>query len=442
MSRANPLTGSAFRSSLFVLIMTAAVLAGAGWLILTTSRAALVDQLKARILEDFELVRQAQAANGEAGLAQFVRAAGATQASTRYVVGMFTTNGTPLIGNLTEAPDFTGWATRVHNDREFLEFVEQLQDHTLVLGRSTEAVELTVTEIVRALLMAGLVVGAAGLAIGYALSRRVSQKLELLADGLEAVSRGDASARIPVGAGHDQIDHLAEQINVHLERLSRLMDTMRSTAIAIAHDLKTPLNRASLLLQQAVDEPDNRSDLVLQADAELLALQNTMDTILRISRIESSGERSSFIAFPLRELLTELYETYQPVAEDAQQSLTLVDGPEVTAFGDRRMIVQLVVNLIENSNRYAGAGAQIALACAETPAGAVIVVRDTGPGIPAAQREAVFRPFVRLEAERRSEGTGLGLALVQAIVTRHRGTITLADNAPGLVVTVTLPRGK
>ena len=439
MSRANPLTGSAFRSSLLVLGVTIVVLGGAGWLILSTSRVALIDQLKARILEDVDLVRQAQVDNGEAGLAQFVSSAGATRADASYVMGMFDSEGTPLIGNVTVNPDFTGWSIQTHGEQEFLEFAGKLDDHTIVLGRSMEAVDVTANQIMQALLIAGLIVGASGLAIGYLLSRRVSQKLELLANGLEAVSRGDATVRLPVSRHRDQIDHLAQQINVHLERLSRLMDTMRSTTIAIAHDLKTPLNRASLLLQQAAQEPERSGELIANADEELIALQGTMDPILRISRIESSDERSSFAQFSATELLEELRQTYEPVAEDAGQTITLLPGPEVPLFGDRRMIAQLVVNLIENSNRYAGSGAAIALSSIDTPESTIIRVSDSGPGIPAAAREKVLRPFTRLAPERGAEGTGLGLALVNAIVARHQGTITLADNGPGLSVSVVLP---
>lgn len=416
------------------------VLGGAGWLILSTSRVALLEQLKARILEDVELVRQAQVDNGEAGLAQFVSSAGATRADASYVMGMFASDGTPLIGNLTVKPASAGWSIQRHGEQAFLEFTGTLDDHIVVLGRSMDAVDLTANQILQALLLAGLIVGAAGLTIGYVLSRRVSQKLELLANGLEAVSRGDATVRLPVSPHPDQVDHLAQQINVHLERLSRLMATMRSTAIAIAHDLKTPLNRASLLLQQAAQEPDRSAGLIAHADAELRGLQSTMDTILRISRIESSGERSGFARFSVTDLLEDLRETYEPVAEDAGQSIALSPGADVTLLGDKRMIAQLVVNLIENSNRYAGAGAVITLSSAETPDSVAISVSDTGPGIPAEDRERVLQPFTRLASERSSQGTGLGLALVNAIVTHHLGTITLADNAPGLVVTITLPR--
>lgn len=440
MSRANPLTGSAFRSSLLVLAVTILVLGGAGWLILSTSRYALMDQLKARILEDVDLLREAQLANGEAGLAQFVGAAGATRADTSYVMGMFATDGTPLIGDLTAKPDFVGWSVQTYSGIEFLEYAGTLEDHIIVLGRSMAPVDLTANQILQALLIAGLIVGASGLAIGYLLSRRVSQKLEVLANGLEAVSRGDATVRLPVGQPPDQVDHLARQINVHLERLSRLMDTMRSTAIAIAHDLKTPLNRASLLLQQAADDPAQSADLIARADAELTALQGTMDTILRISRIESSGERTSFAAFSLTGLLEDLRETYEPVAEDAGQSITLAPGADVVMVGDKRMIAQLVVNLIENSNRYAGEGAAIGLGAVASQTGVILTVSDTGPGIPADARQQVLQPFTRLAPERSTQGTGLGLALVNAIVTHHRGTIALTDNAPGLRVQIALPR--
>ena len=103
------------------------------------------------------------------------------------------------------------------------------------------------------------------------------------------------------------------------------------------------------------------------------------------------------------------------------------------------MVQQMLVNLIENAGRYAGAGATISLSVRTLDGQAVIVVADTGPGIPADKREEVFEPFHRLNADRGSAGAGLGLALVKAVTARHHARIVLGDNGPGLIATITFP---
>jgi signal transduction histidine kinase len=103
------------------------------------------------------------------------------------------------------------------------------------------------------------------------------------------------------------------------------------------------------------------------------------------------------------------------------------------------MVQQLLVNLIENATRYAGDGAAISVRVSVEAGGTALVVADTGPGIVPELRHRVLEPFFRVGPERSTPGTGLGLALVKAIVERHRATITLNDNLPGLRVTVSFP---
>ncbi len=103
------------------------------------------------------------------------------------------------------------------------------------------------------------------------------------------------------------------------------------------------------------------------------------------------------------------------------------------------MVVQMLVNLITNASRYSPPGARIELSAGIEDQHPVLVVADNGPGIPPDRRSEVFEPFRRLNPERDEKGSGLGLALVQAIATRHRASVRLEDNGPGLRVTVRFP---
>jgi len=119
-------------------------------------------------------------------------------------------------------------------------------------------------------------------------------------------------------------------------------------------------------------------------------------------------------------------------------SVDFPDSPAVRVNGDKNMLRQMLVNLIENAICHCPAGTRISLETGETPQhGAVVCISDTGPGIDRELREKVLEPFFRLDASRSSPGSGLGLTLVKAIAVRHAATLTLEDNEPGLRVRIT-----
>jgi signal transduction histidine kinase len=129
----------------------------------------------------------------------------------------------------------------------------------------------------------------------------------------------------------------------------------------------------------------------------------------------------------------------QPVVADGGRTLIVTPCTPTPIVGDRQLLGQLVVNLVENAMRHTPPGTRVEIRVDVTGARAVLTVADDGPGIPAGQRMLALRRFGRLDTSRHDSGQGLGLALVEAISRLHRGTIALEDAAPGLRVVVTLP---
>lgn len=447
MRRASILAGVPFRSALLFTLVFAIVLGVAGYAILAATESSMTDQLRSSITEDFSLLRDANDTGGEAELVKFIRAAVATRSDKQSAFGLFKLSGRRIAGNVMEVPPFRGWGTLPADagatGPPFLAYVEVLDDNLAVAARSQRFLATESGVVLNALILAGVVIGGSALVIGYVLSRGVASKLEVIDRTLAEVSRGNAEVRLPVGRGNDQIDHVSRQINAHLDRLSELMGGMRNTIVAIAHDLKSPLNRAYMLLQDAAEanSTSRAAEALTRATAEMESLGGILDTVLRISRIETSDDRSTFTRFSAAELVRDLAQTFEPVVEAAGQSIDATqvadDGAEI--WGDRRMVQQMLVNLIENASRHAGGGARITLATRAEAESAVIVVADNGPGIPAERREEVFEPFRRLSESRGTPGAGLGLALVKAIATRHQARVSLGDNHPGLRVTLEFP---
>jgi signal transduction histidine kinase len=146
--------------------------------------------------------------------------------------------------------------------------------------------------------------------------------------------------------------------------------------------------------------------------------------------------RASFSDVNLEAIVSTVAETYAPVAEDGGHVLHATISRPAIVYGDRELITQMAANLLENSIRHCSPGAMIAVTLTDEAGAPVLCVSDTGPGIPAAERENVFRRFYRLEASRTTPGSGLGLALVKAVARLHGAAVELSDNHPGLRVTV------
>ena len=125
---------------------------------------------------------------------------------------------------------------------------------------------------------------------------------------------------------------------------------------------------------------------------------------------------------------------YRPVAEDAGKELKEHLAEDVVVRGDGELLLQMIANLIENAIRHTPSQAKLAVTLDHGSRGPVIVVADTGPGIPPEYHAKVFERFYRLDASRTTPGDGLGLSLVAAVAALHDIHISLEDNKPGLKV--------
>jgi signal transduction histidine kinase len=447
----NVLSGAAFRSALIFLLLFVIVAGAAGYLVLRTTYAALDEEIRAQVIGEVGLLRDAYIEGGQTGLVEFVKAASYARSTRYYLIGLFAANGDRIAGNDVFEPEGLGWVTVASRGGPktasvvYLVYSERIGDMIASFGRPVRPIDVTMGALWRSMWIAGLIIVLGAILVGYGLSLGVSTKLARMADTLDEVARGNDAARLPVSRANDQIDRVARQMNRHLGKLSELLAMMRNTAVAIAHDLKTPMSRTYLLLQQATDEndADRRTEMMLQAQGELESLNAIFESILRISRIESSLDQSSFTIIDLPAFAADITQTYEPVVEAMEQRICFVapDHAPPPVFGDRQMISQLLVNLIENASRYCPAGALIQVGVAEQSGGTALFVSDTGPGIPPDRYEDVLKPFFRLQAERERAGSGLGLALVKVIASRHHAAIALSDNHPGLKVTLRFPPG-
>jgi signal transduction histidine kinase len=254
------------------------------------------------------------------------------------------------------------------------------------------------------------------------------------------IVRGDLARRMPVRGTDDEFDLLAQHLNHMLERMHTLMESMRQVTNDIAHDLRTPLGRLRQQLEgvrrnaTTVAEYQEAIDQALDETDQILA---TFAALLRIAQIESGRRRARFTEVDVGAVLETILDAYTPVAEESGYALHGDLGGRVHVRGDRDLLMQLFANLVENALRHTPPGSEIAVTLAVTPDGAIAVVADNGPGIPAPARQKVTQRFYRVEGSRSTPGSGLGLSLVAAIAELHGAALALHDNHPGLRVTLT-----
>jgi signal transduction histidine kinase len=312
----------------------------------------------------------------------------------------------------------------------------------LLIGRDIQLRAKLRSLLTDALLWALLVVFAMA-SIGALVVRSLFRRtLASVSATAAAIAAGDFAQRVRLSGRGDEFDQLAETINDMLDRMGRLMEGVREVSNAIAHDLRTPITRARARLEDAAMHAANVTDLravVERAIADLDGIVAVFQALLRIAEIEAGSRRSAFARLDLASLLAGVAELYGAVAEEKGITLSVQAPEHLPAFGDRELVQQAVANLVDNAVKFSPAGSAVRLSASVTPGGVDIVVADQGPGIPPADRARAGERFFRGEIARSTPGSGLGLALVQAVAQLHGGSLHFSDAEPGLVAILSLP---
>lgn len=360
--------------------------------------------------------------------------------------------------------NLNGWPSVAANSEGWVEFpLEQIgvpnQQHRararifvlesgfhLLVGRDMYELRTTQNLIKRTLVTGVLITALLALGGGIMMTHSTVRRIEAINATSREIMRGDLTQRIPTRGTSDDFDQLAENLNNMLDQIQLLMEGVRHVSDNIAHDLKTPLTRLRNRLEDlSVKSSQHNEVLYEQAQQALLeadAMLTTFNALLRIARIEAGARRAAFSSVDLDKLVTAVVELYEPLAEDKGQQLQVTVEPVALVQGDRDLLFQALANLLDNAIKYSPAKALIGVTLRGDITGCSIEVRDSGPGIPAADRGRVLQRFVRLEDSRSTPGNGLGLSLVAAVAKLHGAEIELSDAAPGLAVRLDFPAAR
>jgi signal transduction histidine kinase len=265
------------------------------------------------------------------------------------------------------------------------------------------------------------------------------QRLSSISGTAKVIIGGDIRERMPVSGRGDEFDQLAETLNRMLDRIEGLLDNLRQVSSDVAHDLRTPLSRLRTQLEQSRQTIGNPTEIIEGAIAQLDHVLSLFAAILRIAEVEAGETRRYFTVVDLGALTTELAESYGPALQDHGHTLLWSIEPNVSVLGDRELLAQAGINLIENAQLHTPPGTVVRLTLVTAGRWVCLQVIDNGPGVATADLPQIVRRFARLETSRNTAGYGLGLNLVNAVAKLHGGRLSLRNNAPGLSATIELP---
>jgi heavy metal sensor kinase len=288
-----------------------------------------------------------------------------------------------------------------------------------------------------------IAIAAAGLG-GYVLARRALAPVDGMAERARMINAERLNDRLPVDNPDDEIGRLATVFNETLTRLESSFDQMRRFTADASHELRTPLTAMRSVgevgLRGHRDEVAYREIIgSMLEEGDRLAL--LVDRLLMLSRADTGQAQLSVDVVDIPDLVREVAEQLGVLAEERDQSVTVRCDDASQWIGDRVMLRQALLNLLDNAIKYSPIGGKIEISVAQTIDSVTIDVADTGPGIPAELRPRIFDRFYRVDKSRSREnggGTGLGLAIAKWAVEVNGGRLTLEPSATGSCFRITL----
>ncbi|TDG12063.1 HAMP domain-containing histidine kinase [Seongchinamella unica] len=415
-------------------------------------------QLSASIVEEQQTLELVYRGQGLAGVSQYINDQRETQLLDRFHYLVSDQAGNKVAGDLPEGTSYQeferGWlgfelALLKWGESVEVDFIARGQDlgggYRAIIARSFEQAvyqgRLVLATLVRTMVVTILL----GLIGGYFAAARSLQRVEWLGREMGRIFRGNPSQRLDAEREKGQVRELAQIMNKMLDQTESLMHGVRSVSDNIAHDLRTPLSRMRNQLSQLhQDLPAGGREDVQQLIADCDSLLTSFNAVLRISTLESGSRYAGATEVDLRQLLEDVVELYEPVAQECGVELQLASLPAASCRGEADLLFQMFANVLDNAIKYTPDGGAVRVELVPTTVdgapGHRVTIADTGPGISAEHWEDVFRRFYRVEPSRSSQpGHGLGLSMAQAIAHYHGGKVDLQDNNPGLRVLITLP---
>jgi signal transduction histidine kinase len=292
----------------------------------------------------------------------------------------------------------------------------------LVIGREVDETREISHVVGQALALGLLPALCLCLLAGAWLSMRAQQRVEQVNQRVQRIIAGDLRERLPHRDVDEPFSKLAAIVNGMLDEMETMIHALAGVGNDIAHDLRTPLTRARLALERGRTNATTLEQLQVVADKAIANIDQSLAIItalLRLAEIENSRRLAAFGSVPLHEMLREVCDIYEPIAENKNINLEVEVRHRLNVLGDRDLLFEAVANLVDNAIKFTPEGGRVGIELIRGDTETIVRVTDTGAGIGEQEREAVLRRFYRSDKMRNTPGVGLGLNLVAAIVKLH-----------------------
>jgi signal transduction histidine kinase len=349
--------------------------------------------------------------------------------------GLFGADGRKITGNLERFPPELNMDDSIQNvsvermlpDGRRTHVIRAIARHVsngeaLVIGREVDETREVSHVVAQALGLGLLPALCLCVLAGAWLSMRAQKRVEEVNQRVQRIIAGDLCERLPHRDTDEPFSRLAVIVNGMLDEMETMIHALAGVGNDIAHDLRTPLTRARLTLERGRTNAttlDQLQAVVDKATANIDQSLTIITALLRLAEIENSRRSVAFGTVALHEMLREVCDVYEPIAENKNVSLRVEAKHQLDVRGDRDLLFEAVANLVDNAIKFTPEGGRVDIELMRGENETIVRVSDTGCGISEQEREAVLRRFYRSDKMRNTPGVGLGLNLVAAIVKLH-----------------------
>jgi signal transduction histidine kinase len=293
---------------------------------------------------------------------------------------------------------------------------------TLLIGREVDETREISHVVGQALVLGLLPALCLCLLAGAWLSMRAQKRVEEVSQRVQRIIAGNLRERLPDRDVDDPFSKLAAIVNGMLDEMETMIHALAGVGNDIAHDLRTPLTRARLALERGRANATTVEQLQAATDKAIGNIDQSLTIItalLRLAEIENNRRSAAFGQVQLHEMLREVYDLYEPIAENKNVVLQVQVRQRSDVRGDRDLLFEAVANLVDNAIKFTPEGGRVDIELTRGDRETILRVTDNGTGISEDERGAVLRRFYRSDKIRNTPGVGLGLSLVAAIVKLH-----------------------
>lgn len=266
----------------------------------------------------------------------------------------------------------------------------------------------------------------------------ILRRLETVNKAMNRVLCGERDVKLSVSTQDDEFDILSIHLNYMIEQITKNEQTLKSLTVGMAHDMRTPMARLKLRLEELLSQHDLSPTQVTQFSAchdELELILSLFNSMLEIAKLNSGQMSVQTEQVNLTRVSQDAIEFIAPIAEQKQLNVSFRSDNDLVVKGDPSLLFRAIFNLIENAVKYTPERGSVDVVVDQLG----VVIADSGVGISDQDKPHVCRPMYRADKSRSEHGNGLGLSLVDAVVNKHNARLILKDNHPGLRARIYFP---